>query len=624
MRRGLLEASLFVRLDPPPRRNFMGYLIALAAANQVSPQQLLHRTSTAFERPGSQVAQAIGRITGSSVQALETLLSDGTGRRLWALVPGHSVKRSFGAAGLRVCPECASIEHSPEAAVSLSLYVGCPRHRSALISKCGDCGRRLPFARPSWRRCVCGADLAEMDAGPLDADVAKLMTWIREASVPGHGARSRAANPGELTLPELLRLILLVGGTDDDRWRGSSARAGPNLPELVAARAAPLLADWPTSFSKFVRALVVDGARGHGDGGFGARLVKSINVIDPSCCSPMEGMVLDAVLDTVRGERYSRFDPRIVHAAPSSSARFVPAYEAARILGVADNALSNASRFYCISTQPVARGTRNVEAYDAPALLAAAERRKAELGRRHLFASAPAIAGELGIGREAVAELAELGLLEVMHLPECTLFSLADGRRLIEEFEARSVGNPTAAEDSRIAVCATRWRHLTVGRIVQAVTEGEVPVSKPLAPVGLHLGRQVPRGLNQFALDAVAVNALARRSCPYLPANDVAKELGVPYELVGALVLQGYLDAGPTKPFGQKVNRRVTVASVDAFARRFVHTLEIRAVCDGQGRVGKMLRARGVPEVGRLSRMVAIYERAAVALALGWDALPVA
>ncbi|WP_182084446.1 TniQ family protein [Aureimonas sp. ME7] len=620
MRRMLLEGSLFARFDPPPGRNFMGYLIALAAANRVSPQQLLYKASKALELPGPQLGQALSRLTGSRVEVLEPLLCVGARRGRWSLVPGHQVKRSLGAAGIRVCPECASTEFSPEAAVSLSLYVGCSRHRTALVSRCGDCGRRLLFARPSWRRCVCGADLAGLAAESLDADVAKLMTWIREACVPGHGARSRAASPGELALPELLRLILLVGGSDDDRWRGNSATVGPNRPELVVARAAPLLADWPRSFAAFVRALVVDGAHSEGSEGFGRRLMKSINVIDASRPSPMEGMVLDAVLDAVNGERYSRLDPRVVHAAPSSSTRFVPAYEAARILGVADNALVRASRFYAVPTQPVTRGTRNVEAYNVAALRVAAERRRADLERLPFFAPAPAMARTLGVGRASVAELAELGCLETLRLPECVLYSLADGRSLIEGFEARSVGNQTSVGDLRIAVCATRWRHLTVGRIVRAVIDGKVPVSKPLVPVGMHRGRDVPKGLNEFALDAVAVRALARLSCPYLLPKDVAEELGVPYELVGAMVEQGYLDAGPTKPFGRKVMNTVTVASADAFARKFTHTLEVRASLDGEGRVGKMLRALGVPEAGRLSKLVAVYERTAVARVLGWDA----
>lgn len=99
-------------------------------------------------------------------------------------------------------------------------------------------------------------------------------------------------------------------------------------------------------------------------------------------------------------------------------------------------------------------------------------------------------------------------------------------------------------------------------------------------------------------------------------------ELGVPCGLVGAMVEQGYLDAGPAKPFGRKVLKTVTVASADAFAREFTHTLEIRASLNGKGRVGKMLRALGVLEAGRLSKTVAVYERTAVVRVLGWEELP--
>lgn len=266
---------LLVRVVPQRHESAAGYLMRTAEANGLTGPGAICEliTGSTTQMPSADQIVALAHLCRCSVGEIGQLFGftwrARSGNRALQLGSELITKDAFiRARKPAVCPACLVVNPCIRGIWDLAFYVVCATHRTVLIDRCPDCGRKLKWNRRVTDACGCGTLLckATPESGSNAAWLVSQLLELRidptqRIDLPDQTMHRVVDRLSGLSLDGLLRTIWLLGHcVADYRSCGSGhGRAVPTIQEAssIIGRAIYILNDWPRSFESFMHSQAI-------------------------------------------------------------------------------------------------------------------------------------------------------------------------------------------------------------------------------------------------------------------------------------------------------------------------------------------------------------------------------
>ena len=250
---------------PVPGEHVAGYIRRLASANGLDSLRQLHRLfDVAPPSPISEPAtwRKLATAAGLPLSHFDLLRWPRVGRtrERWVSVMGKAIRqRHLDLDHLKRCHSCLAEDGIVRAEWSLRHVTACPTHAVPLSDECLICGWPIPLNERThvWHCGSCGGGLLDGEAhGASEAQIAISAALIR--AMRGGTQCPSSTLPSDfdaLPVADMAAVVDLLANVDSAFEESPSLSDGRRAPAprpseaaLGSARAARMLADWPTTF----------------------------------------------------------------------------------------------------------------------------------------------------------------------------------------------------------------------------------------------------------------------------------------------------------------------------------------------------------------------------------------
>ena len=160
---------LVITPSPVEGESLLGFILRTAELNGYgSPLKLLHyagmddNEARSARPPLTKLASLYGKsVAELKSQGLDSVNTKQKGRHLQLM--GHAIPYMFTSSKhASLCLECLHETGIIDGFHELKYAVACPKHKVRVINTCSVCHKPLSWHRPGFKKCSCGADIAQI------------------------------------------------------------------------------------------------------------------------------------------------------------------------------------------------------------------------------------------------------------------------------------------------------------------------------------------------------------------------------------------------------------------------------------------------------------------------------
>lgn len=559
-----------LRIKPFPDESLLGFALRLAERNAHKHViGLLKRAGTGVHAPetilgGKHSVDGFATLAGVDVGTIRKMayIQQADGRRNFN---GHALgPDQFLSTQRRACPRCLAEQGYHKSLWDLSVVHACPVHGTKLISRCGQCGRRLGWRTAPLTKCKCGAEIRWPSTEQEDQE--NLLGPQTIAAIVGVGSWDIPEFLLQFDADDAIRLAVTLG------WFIHFQKGRPRLLRLSTYHdACKLLTDgvrtcleWPNSFHQYLDRLRQKSAARTGRFGAAKELGPLVEWVVKVAPSAVSSVLIPEMREYIGG--LDAFTTRSRLLAPSEQPRYISVVQAGRILKRDPVKVGEVLLRHGVASAPYGIGT------GAPMLVLRSFAHElgdelAQLvGRKHLPKA-------LGCTNKDTEVIIRAGILPqappgiALDLFGFRAWRTRDIEAFVAQFVARAKGNSIAdAVPLPSTFAAFRRGGMQVPQVLNSLLDGSLEVvGVDRSAVGL---RKVLIGADDFP-------APVRKPFPIgdtLSLEEVGTRLQIKPEVTCKLIKSGLLQ---TCTPGLRWGRRVLSSEVDAFEKKFVFAARI-------------------------------------------------